>query len=132
MLFVYNITTNASVAATNKKLTILKLTHGIITQLDVQFPPGPNGYLHLQITDGLHQVFPLNPEGDFASSFVNISFREYLPLLSVPYELQAYTWNLDDTYAHLVIVRIGILPVSVAAPWLMSFADKIKNALGVG
>ena len=132
MLFRYSISTDANTAATAKKKTILKVAYGIVTQIDIQFPPGPQGFLHLQINDALHQVWPINPDGDFASDFVNISFREFIPVLTEPLEFQALTWNTDDTYAHLLIIRIGILPVNVAAPWLMSFDERIKSALGGG
>ena len=130
MLFRYNISTPANTAASAKKKTILKVTTGIVTQIDIQFPPGPTGLLHLQINDALHQVWPMNPDGDFASHNVNISFREFIPVLTEPYEFQAHTWNTDDTYAHLLIIRIGILPVNVAAPWLMSFDERLRAVIG--
>lgn len=130
MIFRFGITTSANTASTSKQRTDLKLAHGIVTQIDVQFPPGPQGLLHLQITDSLHQIWPFNPNEDFASDFVNISFREFIPVITEPYEFQAYTWNEDDTYDHYLIIRIGILPVNVAAPWLMSFTERIKAALG--
>ena len=130
MLFRSIITTPKSTAVTAKQKTIIKVAHGIITQLDIQFPPGPQSLLHLQINDALHQIFPYNPDGAFASDSVNISFREYIPVLNEPFELQAHTWNEDDTFEHSVIIRIGILPLQVAAPWLLSFGDKIKNILG--
>ena len=130
MIFRFGIETPANTAATAKVKTLLGIPQGIITQLDVQFPSGPQGLLHLQIRNSLHQLFPYNTDEDFSSDFVNISFREHIPHLIEPYELQAYTWNLDTLYAHTVIVRIGVLPVHVAAPWLLSFDERIKSILG--
>ena len=61
---------------------------------------------------------------------VNLFMKKPPQHLIEPYELQAYTWNTDDTYDHLIIIRIGILPVHVAAPWLMSFDERIHSILG--
>jgi len=130
MVFRYSILTPANTAATAKKKTILKIAHGIITQIDIQFPSGPQGLLHLHINNSLHQIFPFNTGEDFASDSVLITFREHIPHLVEPFELQAYTWNLDDTYEHIIIIRVGILPVYVAAPWLLSFDERIHSILG--
>ena len=130
MLFRYKISTPANTAETAKQKTTLKVAYGIVTQIDVQFPPGPVGLLHLHINNALHQVWPFNTGEDFASHNVNITFRDFIPVLVDPYEFQAYTWNTDDTLAHLLIIRIGILPVNVAAPWLMSLDDKLKTIIG--
>lgn len=109
MIYDFVITTPASTLVSAKQSTDLKLTGGIIHQIDLVFPSGPQGYLKVQINHGLHQVWPTNPEGYFASSDEKISFEEFYDLTTAPYTLTAYTWNDDDTYSHLVIVRFGIL-----------------------
>lgn len=130
MIYKFLITTPANTAATAKLKTVLKLNKGIIHQLDVQFPPGPSGLLHLHINDAIHQVFPYNTDENFSSDNVNIRFKEFQPVLEEPFQLEAYTWNLDDTYSHDVIVRIGILPVQVIAPWLMTWEERLEAILG--
>lgn len=110
MIYRFAISTPANTTKLNKQKTRMKVTRGVIHQLDIVFPPGPNGLLHLQINAGQNQVWPTNPEEEFASDNDIISFREHNELMLEPYRLEAYTWNLDDTYAHTVIVRIGILP----------------------
>lgn len=129
MIFRFGITTPANTAESSKQSTILLLAQGIIHQIDVQFPSGPAGYLHLQIRNALHQVFPYNPGEAFASSNVNIRFRDFIPILEPPFEFVADTWNTDDTYEHLVIIRLGILPVSVIAPWLTPFSERLQALL---
>lgn len=109
MIYRFGISTPANTGASAKKRTNLKITAGVIHQLDLIFPPGPQGLLHVQINRGLNQVWPSNPEGSFAADNNMISFRERYEIMTEPYELEAYTWNEDDTYAHGVIIRIGIL-----------------------
>ena len=130
MFFRFGITTVANTAETAKLKTVLKVAKGIITQIDIQFPSGPQGLLHIHLNDALHQLFPFNTGEDFSSDFVNITFRDHIPFLTEPFEIQAYTWNTDDTYDHAVIIRVGILPVHVAAPWLMPFDERIRALLG--
>lgn len=131
MFYRYSITTPANTPITAKLHTDLKIAYGIIHLVEIQFPPGPIGLLHLHINDALHQLFPYNPDGHFSSDNVNISFREFIPVLIAPFLLTAYTWNLDDTYEHEVIIRIGILPPEVVAPWLMTYQERIQAAMGV-
>ncbi len=130
MIYRFGITTPANTASTAKKETRLKIASGIVHQIDIRFPPGPQGLLHIHINDALHQVWPINPDEDFAAAGEVISFREFIPILTEPYELQAFTWNEDDTHEHLVIVRLGILPLNVIAPWLLEFEERLKILLG--
>lgn len=128
----YNFSLSAgplSEPVSNNKTT-LKLTHGIIHKLDVIFPPGSHGLFYLLIYDNTHQVFPTNPGSIFAGDNEIITFREHLPMLYEPFELYAYFWNFDDTFAHTITLRIGVLPVRVLAPWLLSYEERVVAALG--
>ncbi len=129
MIYRFGITTPASTAASSKQSTVLRVEKGIVHQIEIQFPSGPSGYLHLQIRNALHQVWPYNTDEYFASSNVNIQFKDFIPILEPPFEFVAHTWNLDDTYDHLLIVRIGILPASIIAPWLTPFSERLQSLL---
>lgn len=114
----------------NKLKTDLPLTAGVIHQLDVLFPSGPQGYLHVKINHGLHQLWPTNPDGNFASSNEKISFKEFYELTSAPYKLNVYTWNEDDTYPHIVLIRIGILPREAFDVRLVPWSERTKELYG--
>jgi len=109
MIYRFGITTPANTPETAKQRTNLKITAGTIHQLDIVFPPGPQGLLHVQINRGLYQIWPSNSDESFAADNNMLSFRERQPVRSEPYKLEALTWNIDDTYDHGVIIRIGIL-----------------------
>lgn len=87
----------------------MKITRGTINQVDIVFPPGPAALLHVVINRGLHQIWPSNPSETFASDNDIISLRESLDIFTAPYLLKAFTWNLDDTHEHNIIIRIGVL-----------------------
>lgn len=109
MIYRFGITTSYNTPATEKQKTILKLGEGIIHQIDIVFPPGLAGKTHAQITRGLHQVWPTNPDEDFASDNNVISFHEHYELDEEPYQLEVHTWNTSTEHNHLIIVRIGLL-----------------------
>jgi len=108
MIYAFDIQTPAKTLVTAKKKTILRMERGLIYRLEIVFPPGPVHLLHLTINDALHQVWPTNQDADFAGNNDKIEFDEELNIDEPPYELQAYTWNEDEAYAHWVQIRIGI------------------------
>ena len=127
MIYRFGITTTTNYTKASPKKTILPLTRGVIHQLDVVFPPGPSGKLHVAINDALHQVWPTNPDESFASDRDSISFKEHYELEAEPYELQAYTWLEDAIYPHLAIIRIGILPRKILTPWLTRWWERFTG-----
>lgn len=117
MIYRKSITTSANTLEANKDDTEIALTKGIVHKLDITFPSGCQGYLHVAINHGLHQIWPYEVDQSFATDGETITFPEFYHIKFRPFGLMVYTWNLDDTYDHDVIIRIGILPVSAFAPW---------------
>jgi hypothetical protein len=116
MFYVERITTPANTTEAAPLETVLDLDPGIIHQLEISFPPGPAGHLHIAILIGLSQIWPSNPEGDFAWDNINIATREWVPVETPPVRLTLVTWNDDDLYDHDCEVRVGVLPRSVLQP----------------
>ncbi len=110
MIYIFDFETlgENTYTADNKLKTVLPLEKGLTYKLDIVFPPGPAHLLHVQIRDAIHPVWPTNADADFAGDNDVITFEDEYPLLEPPYELEAHTWNLDDTYTHRVIIRIGV------------------------
>lgn len=109
MIYRWKISIPKNTLEGSKLKTTLKMERGVVHQIDIVFPSGPVGLAHIQINRGLHQVWPTNASGSFAADNTMISFKEYYEIISKPLQLEAYTWNLDDTYDHSIIIRIGIL-----------------------
>jgi len=110
MIYVFDFETagEGAYTADNKLKTVLPLEKGLTYKLDIVFPPGPAHLLHVQIRDAIHPVWPTNADADFAGDNETITFEDEYPILEPPYQLEAWTWNLDDTHNHRVIIRIGI------------------------
>jgi len=108
MIYEFTITTPANTPESSKQKTVLKLEAGTITDLKVLFPPGCAGLHYLQICKGGHQIFP-KQLNYFRGDNVLLDFPSPdILLYDQPYELDAYTWNEDDTYDHSVDIYIEI------------------------
>jgi len=110
MIYSFDISTPANTPDTDIQKTDLKLTRGVIHQLDIVFPTGCAGLLYVAINLGLFQIWPTNPDEYFHTDGETISFREHFELIFEPYILTVHTYNLDEEYSHSVIIRLGILP----------------------
>lgn len=128
MIYVFPIVTPANTPETAQLKTILQLPRGNITRMMVQFPSGHIGLTHIGLNRGLHQLYPSNPEARFSSSAETITWDEDYPLDTPPLQLEAYTWNADDTYAHTITVRV----VMEEPKRQTSLVDEVKSLLGLG
>lgn len=129
MFYVYEITTPANTPKENPKETIAKLVRGVIHRVEIMFPPGPSGLLHVQIWRGGHQIYPSVTGQSFASDNETIAFNDFYELKHHPTYLRIITWNEDELYSHMVRVRIGVLPKYIVDPRLM-FED-LRNKMTI-
>ena len=116
MFYDFSFTVPAGTTAALPHVEHVKLTHGIIHRVEVGFPDGCKGTVHVAIRHGLHQAFPTNPQGTFHSDSYNIAFNDHYPLTSKPYRLSLYGWSPGTTYPHDITIRIGLLPAKIILP----------------
>lgn len=128
MFYVFPITIPANTPETASLKTLLPLTAGKITQVQVQFPAGHLGLTHLRLNRGLHQILPTNTEATFSSSGETIPIAEDFLLDTAPYQLEAYAWNEDTVYDHTITVRVQLEALAVKT----SLVDEIKALFGLG
>lgn len=110
MIYETAITIPANTSRTNPQRTDIKLTAGILSRLNVQFPPGCVGLAHISIWWQSHQLYPTNPDADISADDYTVDFEVYFPLDTAPYVLSVRGYNEDDTYDHTITVRFGVLP----------------------
>jgi len=79
--------------------------------VDVQFPRGCVGLVHVQIWRSEHQVWPVNLEGNISAEGLVVSWPEDYDLDDEPFALELRGWNDDDTYQHKIIFRFALLPL---------------------
>lgn len=114
-------------------VTVLPLDAGVITHVDILFPPGLAGLVHVALKRALHQAYPLEPSTYYASDDEVIQIDDLLELEGPPYQLEAHAWSEDDTYTQPVIVRINVLPRDAVTPPspALGLLARIARSLGV-
>lgn len=114
MFYVHELTITANTTQDTPVEELITLTHGVITHVEVEFPPGCSGLVRAYINHALHQIWPTNPEGKFRTDGRPIVWSEYYELFTQPYQVTIGGWNTDDTYDHVVIFRFEVTPREVA------------------
>lgn len=127
MFYVKDITTAANTTRAGSIETDRKLWAGVIHHVEVMFPPGCVGLLHVTIWHGGHQIYPSEELQDFAGDGETIQFDDFYKLVPGDNLIRIKTWNEDEQYDHTVRVRLGILPQEMVFPEYV-FAD-IANSL---
>lgn len=113
---------------------VLKLTHGIIHRVEIEFPAGCRGYASLVLKHEEHQLYPTNPDEAFNGEGYTIPIDDYFPLTTEPYSLKAVGWAPDAIYDHTITVRVGILSEEELQPMkeTTSLFQKFFKFIGVG
>ncbi len=129
MFYDFAITVPANTLALNPYEETLKLTHGVITSVRLDFKHGTDHMVHVVLRRGLHQVYPTNADGNFNLDGVYCSFEDWYEILAEPYELTVVAWSPDTTYPHVVDVQIGLIDSEIALAFykfLGGFAKFLK------
>ena len=109
MFYVHRITCTKNNPETTPEVTYIPLAPGEIHQVEVGFPWGCAGLVHVQIWRGEHQVWPTNPDSSFAWNDYNDVFQEAETCYGATDHWSIRVWNDDVRHDHLIVVRIGIL-----------------------
>ena len=110
MIYSHTLEIPASTTQTDPLTHELLLPHGIIHRLLVGFPPGPNTLAHLQIFRADHQIWPSDPDQDFAWAEHVMDWPEWYEVEGVPYSVSLRGWNTSTRFTHRVWVAVGVLP----------------------
>jgi len=89
--------------------TDIKLSKGLIYQLDIYFPPGSCGLAGICIFSNEVQLYP-NEIGEYFTGDNNlISFPDTEIIKEPPYILNVEGYNIDTVYDHKIIIRVGFV-----------------------
>jgi len=109
VIFAANISTPKDKPVTSLKHTVLHVTKGLVYKVEFYFPSGSAGLMGVAVFDGGFQLWPSTVGEFFRSDDETISFDDMYLKDAAPYQFDIYTYNDDDTYAHVVGVRIGLV-----------------------
>lgn len=91
---------------------LIKLDLGIIDYIEVEFPAGCAGLVHLVIYDKGWIIVPFNQDASLYGNDRIFHMTLDYQMTEEPYTLQIFAWNSDDTYDHTVSigVQLSIIP----------------------
>src|SRR3990167_779674 len=127
MIYTSSITIAANTAESSASRTDIKVTNGIITQVQILFPSGCAGLVNVQLFTGGHQFVPSTHGQVIKADGVLISSPEFLEITDAPRIISIVAWNNDETYPHTIEVLITQLPRE-AIPQ-MAFVEGIIKSL---
>lgn len=109
MFYTFPVTVPKKTAQLSPQITEIVLGPGEIHQVEIGFPWGCAGLVHVQIWRAEHQVWPTNAGQSFAWNDYNHVFTESETCQGPGEHWTIRAWNLDKRWSHTVQVRIGIL-----------------------
>lgn len=110
----FDVTSPAQTTRTSPTEVRALLTKGVVTRVAVQIPLGVKGLTGAQIWRGNSQIWPSNPGGYIKGDDVVIEWDDEYDLADQPLTLRLRVWNDDDSYAHTITFRFGLLPLAQA------------------
>ena len=111
LFFEYDLTIPANTAASAPAESDVPLSPGTVARVDIQFPRGCVGLVHVQVWRAEHQVWPVNVDGDISSEGQTVSWPEDYDLDDDPLGFTLRGWNLDDSFPHTITFRFALLPL---------------------
>ena len=109
MFYRYRVTVPKNTTETSQTKTIMTLAAGQIHKVEIAFPWGCAGLVHVRLYHNEFQFWPSNPDSSFAWNDYTVSFEENEECIGPGDEWSIRTWNEDVRHDHVIVVRIGVL-----------------------
>lgn len=91
---------------------------GRIVRVEIQFPTGCGGLVHVRVKRWGHQLWPTNPDNWMASHGWIVTWDDDVDVSQPPLTVLIEGYNEDDTFQHVITFRfITVAPVSGAPSW---------------
>jgi len=131
MLFEYPLTVPADTPEAEPEPLECPLAAGTVTRVDVQFPAGCSGMVHVSIWRSDHQVWPVNLDGDIAGEDAIVSWPESYDLDDDPFGFEVRGWSPGTTYDHVITFRFALLSLEEvqSARGLAGLIRRLANLL---
>ena len=129
MFYSYNIDVTPLGSEANPVDTPVRLSAGVIHQIDILFPVNANREVYVKIFQGGYQLCPSNRSGAIRANNTVISTREFYDLIPGANDLTIRAWNVHAADTFMISVNIGVLPRRILKPF--SFKELLAAALGM-
>ena len=133
MYYEWTFTIPANTAESSPVEEEMIMDSGVIVGMSVYNPPGCHRLCRCRILEELSILWPGNPKGYIATDGDVVKWTEHYVLKTPRYRLILRAWNVSESYTHDVVVRINVLPVAVASPFLVinELVRVLKHLIGM-
>jgi hypothetical protein len=108
MLYTAAITVPAGTTEAAPVKTNIKCAGGILYFVSVLFPAGVNALAHTTLWRGSHQFIPSTQGMNLTGDGETVTINAYEVLAAETNVVALKSWNDDDTYEHILYVRIAV------------------------
>ena len=116
MQYTKDVTFSSSGSSTNQTSAIIKAARGVIHRIEIVFPSGCAGLVHVQLFTGGHPIAPTTFTQTYSGNGDVLEIPEFIELRKDFNIITIKGWNEDDTYDHKILFRIFVLPKEVLLP----------------
>ncbi len=109
MHYNFNLKIPANTAKADQLELVCPLTYGILRKVSIYFRAGCADLTHIKIYRNVRQIYPTNPDLDYAFDDYRVDFETFFPIFDKPYEISIFGWNLDDTYEHMITCLFNVI-----------------------
>jgi hypothetical protein len=133
VLYTYALTVPAGTLEKAPVEADLQLTSGVITHIEVLFAPGAAWVVNAYVRQGLHQIWPTNPDGKARGDDSVVASDEYCEISAADNVVTLGAYSPAASYIHEIIFRLEVTPYDIAerGAQLDTWIDKIGRLLGV-
>lgn len=107
---------------------------GTIKKATISFPDGCHGVCHVHIDAGLHQIYPTNPEGDYALDGFTLVIEDPFKIADGVKKLQLRGYN-KGIYEHEIkvtfTIEVDYIP-NVVEEAILGIYNLLKRIFGRG
>ena len=128
MFYTFSYTPSASDTEADPHELAMKLTAGVIHQVDILFQDGCEHKEFVQIFLDNFQLWPSNRDEKMRGNATVVSFREFYELMPGNSELTAKIWTTLTADFKEVLIQVGVLPKEIIQPF--SFEELLEAAIG--
>lgn len=110
MRYQVELTIAKSTLITDLATESILLPGGVLNEVEIIFPWGCAGLVHVRIVHNEHQLYPTTSGKWFSGNDILIEFPCEYELPESWNSLRVEGWNEDDFYGHTVVVGFTVLP----------------------
>jgi hypothetical protein len=115
MLYCWDITIPPGTLVADPIEQELKISKGVIVKVQLKFPSGCHGLVKVRLLRWTTQLWPLSTGEWITGDDETVDALEYYEFEEGPYRLDFAGCSPASTYAHVITIRVVVLPKIVAS-----------------